>query len=206
MTRPQDILLVLKIQALTDDHPGGYGGGIGSGAGYGDGSGFGGTFEESSHREIRLKSGLPIPFNALGSSIGISASQAFAAAKRAISAGLLGEDYSVRKVTLLEALLALKQFMPASRGGLVRGVPTSFAAPPLNTLMAPSSEPPPVWPYPEGSARGLMCEPIYKSAPTAALRDSRLYEYLALVDALRIGRAREVTLARSELRSRLNER
>ena len=62
---------------------------------------------------------------------------------------------------------------------------------------------PPVWPYPTGSQRGTSFEPLYKQAPKAALRDSGLYELLALVDALRDGRARERKLAEEMLVSRL---
>ena len=39
--------------------------------------------------------------------------------------------------------------------------------------------------------------------PAAALQDSRLYEVLALVDAIRDGRARERNFATKELTSRL---
>ena len=34
-------------------------------------------------------------------------------------------------------------------------------------------------------------EPLYAGAPAAARDDARLYEFLAIVDALRLGRSRE---------------
>ena len=142
-------------------------------------------------------------FADLGRALGISPSQVHSAAKRAIASGLLREDHSVRRQTLLEALLAVKYYFPAKLGGLERGIPTAYAAPPLVGKTRPSKDPNPVWPHPEGSERGLSCEPLYKTAPEAALRDAVLYEYLALVDTLRIGRAREVALARAELERRL---
>jgi len=43
---------------------------------------------------------------------------------------------------------------------------------------------------PNGDTRGIALEPLYKTAPIAALRDPVLYEFLALVDAIRDGRAR----------------
>lgn len=52
-----------------------------------------------------------------------------------------------------------------------------------------------VWPHPEGEIRGESLEPLYPSVVDAARRDSALHESLALVDALRIGRARERKLA-----------
>lgn len=65
------------------------------------------------------------------------------------------------------------------------------------------SDPPLVWPHPEGEVRGESLEPLYPSAVDAARRDSKLYECLALVDALRIGRAREKNLAIDLLSKRL---
>jgi hypothetical protein len=63
---------------------------------------------------------------------------------------------------------------------------------------------PPVWADPDGKVKGLSIEPLYSSVPSAAKIDAGLYELLALVDALRIGRARERKLAEEELTRRLN--
>ena len=82
---------------------------------------------------------------------------------------------------------------------VTRGLPTSYAAPPLNEHIAAGADLPPVWPY----LRGVSLEPLYKTVPPAALRDERLYELLALIDALREGRARERNLAEKELTGRL---
>ena len=78
------------------------------------------------------------------------------------------------------------------------GGPRSY--PSLQQMFA---DPPLVWPHPEGEVRGESIEPLYPSAVDAARRDSRLYECLALVDALRIGRAREKKLAIDQLTVRL---
>jgi len=99
----------------------------------------------------------------------------------------------------------LKYAFPARRGEVTRGVPTSYAAPPLNRLINAGPGPPPVWPYPEGKQRGVGIEPMYKTVPEAALRDPFLHELLALIDALRDGRARERVLAEKELLNRLRE-
>jgi len=108
-------------------------------------------------------------------------------------------------------LPALKEFLlhgvryayPPERGALTRGMPTGYAAPPLNKVIVQPNEPPPVWPYSEGTVRGYSFSPLYSSVPAAAARDPKLYELLALVDALRDGRARERSLAAKELESRL---
>lgn len=97
----------------------------------------------------------------------------------------------------------LKYVFPAERGPLTRGMPTSYATAPLADKLTASGEPPPVWPDPEGTVRGEALEPLYRSAPGAARADAKLYELLALVDAIRSGRARERELAVKELQKRL---
>ncbi|HJQ64636.1 MAG TPA: nucleotidyltransferase family protein, partial [Burkholderiales bacterium] len=92
---------------------------------------------------------------------------------------------------------------PSEHGGVVRGMPTAYAAPPLNKMIVQADEPPPVWPYAEGTVRGYKFAPLYPSVPKAAERDPKLYELLALVDAIRDGRARERDLAAQELETRL---
>jgi hypothetical protein len=57
----------------------------------------------------------------------------------------------------------------------------------------------------EGPVRGYSFAPLHKNVPLAALEDARFYELLALVDALRDGRARERDLAGRELKKRLEE-
>jgi hypothetical protein len=98
----------------------------------------------------------------------------------------------------------LKYCFPAERGGITRGVPTAHAAPPLDQQMVQSSELPPVWPFAEGRVRGIKLLPLHKNALQAALRDPKLYELLALVDAIRDGRAREVEIGVRELSARLS--
>lgn len=62
-----------------------------------------------------------------------------------------------------------------------------------------------VWPSESrvGRVRGRVLAPLYRSVPLAASEDSTLHEYLALVDAIRVGRARERALAKEELNRRL---
>lgn len=84
-----------------------------------------------------------------------------------------------------------------------RGACRRHAAPPLNGQIAADSDLLPVWPDPEGDVRGVTLEPLHRAAPKAARKDSALYEILALIDALRDGRARERQLAETELSARL---
>jgi hypothetical protein len=141
----------------------------------------------------------------IAEAIGISASEAHAAVRRAIHSGLVtAEDRRVRKDAFREFLLhGLRYVFPPEWSGVTRGVPTSYAAPPLKEHFS-VGELPPVWPHPEGVARGEGLAPLYKSVPRAALGDSQLYEWLALVDAIRAGRARERKLAAVEIDRRLS--
>jgi hypothetical protein len=148
------------------------------------------------------------PFVQLALDLGMSASEVHAAVRRLRAARLLhAPDTGDQPIlyALQEFLIhGLKYVFPADRGELTRGVPTSYAAEPLRSLIAQGSEPPPVWPCAEGTARGLSFSPLYKTVPQAALRDVALYELLALADALRDGRTRERKLAEQELISRLH--
>lgn len=98
----------------------------------------------------------------------------------------------------------VKYAFPVKRGGLIRGIPTAHAAHPLSEQLFQSFDPPPVWPHAEGLVRGTEFSPLYKNVPDAARRDAKLYELLALVDAIRDGRAREREIAIRELTSRID--
>jgi hypothetical protein len=145
-------------------------------------------------------------YPALGVELGMSSSEVHAAVRRATASGLLSaSNREVNRNALLEFLIhGLKYVFPASRSRLTRGIPTSYAAPPLRNSFRASEDIPPVWPDPEGTVRGEGLDPLYKSVARAARADAELYEWLALVDAVRSGRARERELAIKELRSRLS--
>jgi hypothetical protein len=80
------------------------------------------------------------------------------------------------------------------------GVPTSHSAPAFAGVFAPGSEDF-VWPHPNGTKRGVGVEPLHPSVPFAAMQDAKLYEMLALFDALRVGRARERGMALERLQA-----
>ena len=48
-----------------------------------------------------------------------------------------------------------------------------------------------------------MIEPLHPAAPKTCLKDTKLYEYLALCDALRVGKVREKNLAMVEFKKSL---
>lgn len=92
------------------------------------------------------------------------------------------------------ALHGAKYAFPAVKLPLVVGVPTSHSAPAFAGVFAPGSTDF-VWPHPNGTVRGVGLEPLHPSVPFAAMQDAKLYEMLALFDALRVGKARERGMA-----------
>lgn len=143
----------------------------------------------------------------LAGNLGMSPSQLHSAVRRALAAQLAVKkgDVITPHIRNLEEFLVhgLRYVFVAEIGRLTRGIPTAYAAPPLDKHFPESAEPPPVWPDPEGTVRGLAFSPLYKLAPQAARSDPALYELLALLDAIRGGRARERDLAIKELSKRL---
>ena len=98
------------------------------------------------------------------------------------------------------ALHGAKYAFPAVKLPLVIGVPTSHSAPAFAGVFAPGSTDF-VWPHPNGSVRGVGVEPLHPSVPFAAMQDAKLYEMLALFDALRVGKARERGMALERLQA-----
>lgn len=142
----------------------------------------------------------PWTYAELGGALSMSASEAHASVKRAVASGLAvapaRRNWSPVRPGLLEFMLhGVRYVWPAVPGPLKRGVPTSFGAEPLVSRLTAAPGEAPVWAHPEGSARGPTLSPIYRSVPQAALADPALHRLLALLDALRVGRARERTLA-----------
>lgn len=98
------------------------------------------------------------------------------------------------------ALHGAKYAFPGVRLPLAVGVPTSHSAPAFAGVFAPGSTDF-VWPHPNGSVRGIGVEPLHPSVPYAAMQDARLYELLALFDAVRVGKARERNMALRRLQA-----
>ena len=144
----------------------------------------------------------------LGQELGMSASEVHASVRRLVKARLVQpEPKMVRRGPLVEFLIhGVPYVFPASqKAEPVRGVPTAWAAPAMEGkfVVGSGSHLGPVWPDPEGDTQGTSVSPLYPSVPHAARVDKKLYDLLALVDALRIGRARERQFAKEEIRNRL---
>jgi hypothetical protein len=136
----------------------------------------------------------------LAASLGLSQSEVSAALRRNRIARLVAQGgMQVHPQALLEFLCyGLRYVFPAETGPIYRGMPTAHSAPPLKQFIR--SQDIYVWPSAEGEVRGESITPLYPSVPFAARQDDVLYALLALVDALRVGRAREVALAQDWLK------
>lgn len=135
--------------------------------------------------------------------LGISAGEISESLNRSSIAGLLSPDKKeLMKLSLLDFLQhGLRFVYPCIPGSKVRGLPTAHAALPLSKTII--SDEPYVWPYAKGTVRGESIEPLHPKLPEACLRDAIFYEYMALADALRVGRSRERNIAITELKQRI---
>lgn len=179
--KPQDILLLLKLVTL--ERPGLFPG-------------------EAGVREVPPVPDEAFSVRALGEATGISKSEVSAAIRRCIHAGLARVDHetgrpSANTYGLSEFLLhGIKYVFPVKPGRVVRGVPTAHSAPVWNGKLLSGGNQVFVWEDAEGEAVGEQIEPLFKTVPLAARRDPVLYGLLALVDSIRLWRAREAGLAR----------
>lgn len=151
-----------------------------------------------------LSSAAPKTFAQLSRELGMSASEIHASVNRGAAAGLIDPRSRgpLRKPLGEYLLYGVRYAFPAKRGPVTRGIPTSYAAPPLAKHFQTQLELlPPVWPDPHGSTRGYALEPLFKPIRKAVDQDPKLYELLALIDAIRDGRARERKLAEDELKA-----
>ena len=137
-------------------------------------------------------------------SLGLSQSEVSESVARSKYAGLLDpKGKAVMKMALMEFLqYGLRYVFPQKPGAVVRGLPTSHSASPLKEQIQSTENY--VWPYRKGTVRGHSIMPLYPSVPEAVLKDKKLHELLSLVDALRVGRAREKELAIIELKKRFD--
>jgi len=133
----------------------------------------------------------------------MSQSEVSQSVSRSKYAGLLDSTgKKVMRLALMEFLqYGLAYVFPQKPGGIVRGIPTAHTAYPLNAILI--SEEPYVWPYGKGQTRGQSIVPLYASVVDAVQHDPKLHELLALVDALRVGRARDKEIAIKELKKRI---
>lgn len=139
----------------------------------------------------------------LADSLFISQSEISQSVARMRYAGLIAENgKQVMRLALMDFLhYGISYVFPQHPGAIVRGVATAHSANPLKKRIV--SDEVYVWPSAQGGMRGQAIVPLYHTVPRAIQNDEKLYELLALTDALRVGQKREKELALTELKKRI---
>jgi predicted transcriptional regulator len=140
----------------------------------------------------------------IANALNLSPSEVSEALNRSKIAMLIdGKKKHVNINSLKEFLIyGLKYVFPVEPGAIVRGIPTAHSAPPISENISQGRDIY-VWPYAKGTTRGQAIDPLYKTIPEAAQKDKSFYELLAITDAFRVGRAREIKIAIEELEKRM---
>jgi hypothetical protein len=155
--------------------------------------------------KLHLVSGRPWSYSQLADEVGLSQGGLHQSVERGRSAGLLyvvSEELKVARKRLYDlCAVAVRTIFFPVRGEIGKGMPTALHAEPLKGFREKLAEKlgdrispdlvPLVWPDPRGTVRGETLEPIHPSAVHAAGNDVQLYELLALIDVVRIGRSKE---------------
>lgn len=147
-------------------------------------------------------------FARLSEALGMSLSQVHRSVARLGRSRLFVEsEQAVQRANLARFIIHGVPFaFPARLGEITRGIPTAWACPELkdsslSTLV--SDDLVPIWPDRDGKVKGRAIEPLHSGVPKAVQTDQQLYALLALVDVLRVGRAREREFAEAELQKRI---
>lgn len=136
----------------------------------------------------------------LADSLGISQAEVSFAYKR-LKESDLWVNGRFRRLRLAKFLVdGVPVVWPAQLGGEARGVPTAWGFVPVGRK---GSDTPPVWPSPSGTSRGPSVIPLYSSVPDAVADDEQLHRWLALIDSLRVGSARERNFSAKALHKEL---
>ena len=136
----------------------------------------------------------------LANSLFLSISEVSESLNRSKIASLI--DYNKKKVNrqnLLEFLEhGLRYVFPQAPGAMVRGIATAHSHPFMKKIFI--SELDYVWADSQSNSIGLLIEPFYPKQVDAIKLDPKLYEILALIDVIRVGKAREVQIAIKQLK------
>lgn len=158
--------------------------------------------------KLVARAGAPWTQPELARSLHLSASEVNHGLKRLAACHLYNpRERRVVRASLQEFLVSgLRYVFPAQLGLFGEGMPTSVSgSPALSAKLMLDDDDRVVWPSEDRTrrVRGRVLAPLFRNVPIAAADDPALHEYLALVDALRVGRARERALAKEELIRRL---
>lgn len=132
------------------------------------------------------------PQHQLATHLCLSVSVINAALKRLSQSGLVrlgleGKLYQPVIVACEEFLVSgVKYMYPAQLGQYTRGIATSYAAPVFEKQIAIGQDPIPVWPYAEGTQKGLAMDPLYSNVPKAITQypDEEFYDLFLFITDL----------------------
>lgn len=137
--------------------------------------------------------------------LGISESEVSESLYRSEYAGII-QDVKLKKINkraLTDFIFCgLKYVFPAHPGAIGRGIPTAHSAAPIKDKIVTDENY--IWEHPNGTMRGQIIKPLFGSVPFAVENSQNLYELMSLVDAIRTGSPRIVSLAKDMLEKRIN--
>ena len=142
----------------------------------------------------------------LGDELNMSSSQIQYALERLDYSHLFDKNERYLRPYEIEEFVShgVRYAFAARPGPLKRGTPAAMSAPVAKELFVSSGRGPGyVWPNPEGAIRGQEIEPLYDDIPMLVERRPELYDWLALIDIIRIGSARERGVAAEEFADRI---
>ncbi|MGE4313776.1 MAG: hypothetical protein AB7E85_05840 [Pseudobdellovibrionaceae bacterium] len=166
--------------------------------------------QQISYDEIPYwQSDSPYAVRNLAGELGISKSEISASIQRSISSGLAIRTRSDTAILIPHneffkfIIYGLKYAFPVKPGAIKRGIPTAHSAPVFKEKLLSGGEDKYVWPHALGQEKGEAIEPLFKSVPETALKNQFLYDCLALIDAIRVGKQRETAVAKDLLAERI---
>ena len=150
------------------------------------------------------RQGVQMPLRQAASLLGISNGEFSKGLRRLETAQLVTERDGQRFAeahALLEWLnFGVRYAYPAESIGFGRGMPTAWNCQHIESTIVPPI-PALVWSQPKGNIEGIFISPLHGSAVIAASNNALLHHVLALVDAVRLGKPRELKVARELLTS-----
>ena len=113
-----------------------------------------------------------------------------------------GRDRKCNTSNLFEFVVhGVKYCFPGILGAPARGIPTAWGHSFFSSKIRSDSSP--VYSSLNGKHYGPEISPLYKSLPLACEESEVVYQITAIVDCLRIGKARDISLAENQLKKYL---
>lgn len=153
--------------------------------------------------KIILLEGQEWQFQDIARAIYISPAEVSESVNRSAFAGLINHE---RRKVFRNAFFEFLQFgmpyvFPQAPGPMTKGMATGHSHNYFKSSIVSNEMY--VWPDPNGKDYGQAIEPLYNNQVKAAKEDSLLYEILAMLDVIRVGKNREKKVAVNYLRKLL---